>query len=214
MKKLTINTGNLDEVAPLYHQYPWQLNPQPAYIEIDPMGDEITIKADWSGEIGNSIPEYIFNGLASRITCPPYVLGSALADYLNSDRFAGLVIELCSDYEDTYRDGNRVGTWGDVDAVEREIEDDLLGLDMAEVFDSADWLADSIHGIDEDGETCHWSDAVQAWYGDDEDRIEITAANAAAIIEDINSQVAGNQVVVGADNYLSDIIDTIESNRN
>lgn len=55
---MKIITSNLNEKCPVYHKYPRQFNPQPAYIELDCRGEGV-LSADFSGEIGNGVPFYV-----------------------------------------------------------------------------------------------------------------------------------------------------------
>lgn len=66
---LTVDRSYRDcaEVAPLRYKYPGQILDQPAYIELDEDG---TVRVDFSGEIGNSLPSTVWNGRDLRWNVP------------------------------------------------------------------------------------------------------------------------------------------------
>ena len=59
-------------IAPLFHQYPTQTNPQPAYLEFEPDDDseEPLLTAGYNAEIGNGIPANVFNRKILRWSIP------------------------------------------------------------------------------------------------------------------------------------------------
>jgi len=60
MITFTIERLEHDARHPLYHHYDGQLEPQPAYVEIDL--SEGKIRAGYSPEIGGGVPEAVYNG--------------------------------------------------------------------------------------------------------------------------------------------------------
>lgn len=65
MSTITIHTDTLrGHAAPLYHQYPQQSQPQPAYIEITEDGD---VSAGYSGEIGGAVPMAVWHHRTLRV---------------------------------------------------------------------------------------------------------------------------------------------------
>ena len=55
---------------PLYMQYPRQSEPQPAYLELDPTGEQTTLSCGWSGEIGGGVPVRVWAGWVLRWPIP------------------------------------------------------------------------------------------------------------------------------------------------
>lgn len=53
---------------PLYHQYPGQCQPQAAFIELD--CEQGTLRADINYEIGNAVPEGVYNHRIRRWQVP------------------------------------------------------------------------------------------------------------------------------------------------
>ena len=80
---ITINVDNLTRSAPLYSRYATQCTPQPAFVEMDETGN---VSADYSGEIGNAVPSYVWHGRTLRWPVSSCVNGPALADTLEELR--------------------------------------------------------------------------------------------------------------------------------
>ena len=55
---------------PLYMQYPRQAGPQPAYLELDPTGDQATLSCGWSSQIGHGEPVSVWEGWVLRWGIP------------------------------------------------------------------------------------------------------------------------------------------------
>lgn len=77
--------------APLYHRYPGQTNPQPAYLCINPRLNEMYV--EWDGEIGNAMPMDVWDGRRYRWEINSALTGAAvdqlLADVLPlAERFS------------------------------------------------------------------------------------------------------------------------------
>lgn len=73
MKNLNIHFADDNGTrAPLFHQYPVQMQPQPAFLEFEPDDDseEPTLTADWNAEIGNGVPSNVFNRKVLRWSIP------------------------------------------------------------------------------------------------------------------------------------------------
>ncbi len=54
---------------PAYAKYPGQMQPQPAFIELETSDGELTV--DYSGEIGNAVPGNIYHGIDLRWDITP-----------------------------------------------------------------------------------------------------------------------------------------------
>ena len=66
---------------PLYAHFDGQTSPQDAYVELDLEGGNMY--ADYSGEVGNGIPERIWNGRATRFDIDPHLTASEINDLLD-----------------------------------------------------------------------------------------------------------------------------------
>lgn len=215
-KKITVNTSNLNTIAPLYHYYPSQRFEQPAYIEIDIREDEIRVSADYDSNVGGGVSSHVWNGLIKHVSCPPCVLGSEIEEYLNSSEFHDKIKEY--NYEEVYKNGNYVGVWGENEFfIDHSIEEDLQKLDMAEVYDDAkDWMADSLRFFDKNGKECCEEDAIKAFWGNPEiedEAIEITTENLEKLVNDANSCIEYNQLVVDIEDTFKEIINAMRENK-
>lgn len=137
---ITINTDNLrGEPAPLYHVYPRQTKPQPAYVELDEDGD---VSADYNGEIGNAVPMAVWHRRTLRFDVSPRVGGDDLADFLESDAVVALLERIHAGHTVEWNGNNHVGTLDDdAQAAAEALMEALSGLDDVEVGDAYEWLA-------------------------------------------------------------------------
>lgn len=210
-KDIKIKKENLETTAPLYHRYDGQIYPQPAYIEIDPRGDEIEVSADYSGEIGNAVPMCVWNDLVYRIACPNGLLGESLVGYLESAEFSAQVKELCEGYEVYWDGSNHVGRWNQrANQIEDVIESDLRELRYVQIYEGDDWIEDSIKYIDADGNACSYSSAVKAIYND---TTEVSQENISALVEDSESWADSDTMIVNLEGAFKNIIDILEENQ-
>ena len=138
---ITIVTNNIEGfLAPLYHKYDGQWNAQTAYIEVDT--EERTVTADCNPEIGNGVPERVFNGIVIRINVPNNVDGDSLASFMNENASA---FEFICDSIDVEWDGSdNVGVVNDEEAVNKVIyslEQDAEELECVNIYYAADYIA-------------------------------------------------------------------------
>lgn len=143
MEATIIFTPDPAKPAPLYAHYQGQMQPQPAYVSLDLRTGGID--ADYSGDIGNSVPESVFRGLVRRYP-------------IRSDLTAAQVMEVLEDIKPLLQrvlDGSEI-VWQDCDQVARlnadaeAAEDEIVGtdgplgadMDSMVITDLADWLAD------------------------------------------------------------------------
>lgn len=213
LKKITVKTDNLENsAAPLYFQYQSQCQPQPAYIEIDPRGDEIIISADYNGNIGGGCSSDQWHNLVMTIACPSGVLGSALIDHLNSDDFQNTVRNLCEDYEEHWNGNNHVGRWhlgGDIEFATHHLESEFYDLEHAEVYEGDAWIEEDARYLNEDGNPCDWDEAEKAFYGDDPG-VEITTENLEKLVADAEGYIDENlQLVTGLEDAFESIIENL-----
>lgn len=138
-----INYTQIDTIAsiqaPLFSQYPSQLQPQPAYIYLYTDG---RVCADYSGEIGNGRPADEWHGVTLTWSIAPYMTGEQLADLLGRDDIRALLQRVHEGHDTRWDGSNWVGTLTDdassaFEALEcefSEAEGDL------QVWNVADWL--------------------------------------------------------------------------
>lgn len=115
-----LNPGNQNYLS---FTYPRQCQPQPCYIELDCEDD--TLQTDYSSEIGNGVPGYVWHNRAIRFGIP--ALTADAANDLMQD-----ISDRCQKILDGYNcvwDGsNHVGTYTDaaqeiIDALHHELND-------------------------------------------------------------------------------------------
>ena len=129
------------ELAPLFHRYPQQTEPQPAYVQLDEVGD---VTAGHSGEIGGGAPAHVWHGRTLRWSVPASVRGDVLADLLAGDALP-LLQRVHAGHSVQWDGNNHCGALDD-DA--RTASDELAALlsgledegDIAPVWGVADWL--------------------------------------------------------------------------
>ena len=145
----TITKNLQDNPAPLYHQYPGQCQPQPAYIELDCRGAG-ELMADWNGEIGNAIPMYYWNGLAVRWGISCAAAGGSIAALFEDADFLACCERIMAGFEEHWDGSNFVGRYTDdansaiVDA--ERIIDSMI--DCCEVWPVSDYLFTSCELVD------------------------------------------------------------------
>ena len=209
--ELKVNTEELETAAPLYHQYPSQWNAQPAYISVTVLGDEISVVADWNGEIGNAVPMSVWNGLIWRIPCPNNILGHELIQYMESPEFETAILEMCDVFEEVWDGNNWVGRWNEgAETIAKEIEDDLTDLAPANIYEGIEWINGNITYRDENGDiTSDREDAISAQY----EGVEITRFNLDLLESMVEEEADASTLVVNVDAAFVSIIEELEENR-
>ena len=136
---IAIKTDNLrGEIAPLYFRYPREINPQPAYVELDEDG---AVTADSTGEIGGAIPFSVFHGRTRRYGVASAVKGDALADYLEGDEAHALFQRIHDGHSVEWDGNNNVGRLtGDAAEAEAELQTALEEIETAEVWEASTWI--------------------------------------------------------------------------
>jgi hypothetical protein len=211
---MIINIENENNIAPMYVQYDGQINPQPAYIEIDPRGDNIIVNAETSSNIGPGCSQATFHGVVTQIRCPEFVRGDLLKDYLESLEFEEKVIELCENYDCEWDGSNNIGKWNENRfKIEEEIYIDLLSLESVEIYDGREWIEDSITYYNEE-KVDYSYEATLAVYDEQGINLKITEKNIDTIVKDAEKYIDPNyQLVEGLEEYLLDIIEEMEYNK-
>ena len=137
--EIAIKIDNLrGEIAPLYFRYPREINPQPAYVEMDEHGE---VTADSTGEIGGAIPFSVFHGRTRRYGVASAVKGDALADYLESGDARALFQRIYDGHSVEWDGNNNMGRLTeDAQQAEIDLEAALIEIDQAEVYEAAQWI--------------------------------------------------------------------------
>ena len=135
-RDITIVTKNIEGfLAPLYYKCDGQWSAQPAYIEVDT--EERTVTARCYPEIGNGVPERVFNGIVIRINVPNNVDGDSLALFMDENTSAFEFI--CDSIDVEWNGSNNVGVVNDAEAVNEVIyrlEQDAEELECANIYDA------------------------------------------------------------------------------
>lgn len=128
------------ESAPLYCKYDLQINPQPAFIELDLETGNVT--ADYSGEIGGGVPVSVWNGIWRRYSVPAYISGECLAEILEDEEVVALLNRIHEGSDVEWNGNNYVGVLND-DA--QDAEESLVNLlehwhIQGNVWEAKEWL--------------------------------------------------------------------------
>lgn len=136
----------------LVKQYPDQLAPQPAYIELDLRADRML--AEHQDEIGGAVPMGVYHGFLRRYDIP--ILTGEAANRLMR-KLAPLAERVLSDWHEHWDGNNHVAVLGDdACAAEEAIADLTAGESFSERDVVACWeVAEAVNGeeIDEYGIT-------------------------------------------------------------
>lgn len=128
-----------DAEAPLYHQYPRECMPQPAYIEMDEDG---VVSAEWDVETANAVPMAVWNSRTLRFPLRPNISGHSLYDLVMGEKVMGLLERIHAGHTVAWDGNNNSGSLDD-DAIEAQYALERL-LDDApqdiEVWEAAEWL--------------------------------------------------------------------------
>lgn len=146
MKQATIVFNKQDESAPLYAKYAGQINPQPAYVTLDL--ESGFVDADYSGDVGNGMPESVWNNRTLRWSINTQLSGSQVQELLEDILPQLQVILNGSEIE--WDGSNWVGkivSPEPVDAIEKldRMSEYGLGADIESnlITDLKDWLYNS-----------------------------------------------------------------------
>jgi hypothetical protein len=136
---LTLDLENLSSgtPAPLYERYATQNSPQSAFVELDEDG---TVTADWSGEIGNAVPSFVWHGRTLRFSVSPNVVGKRLLKYLEGDG-RPLLARIHAGHEVEWDGSNQRGRLSeDAEEASAQLEADLAEIDEVPVWPVDEWL--------------------------------------------------------------------------
>lgn len=136
------------EPTALYCQYPSEISPQPVFIELDLETGKL--HADYSPEIGNSVPMRVWHGVAIRWMLPAPLTAAAANRIL--ERIAPRAEQILTGATVEWDGSNFVGNLTPaaaevIEAIYAEIGTWLDEFDYVQYADAGDWLADSIDEI-------------------------------------------------------------------
>jgi hypothetical protein len=139
----SLNTSAIDKLTgtlPVYLKYDREINPQPAYLEIDEDG---YVSADSNSEIGNGVPASVWNGLTLRIHIPNHLTARGIQGLVTD--LLPLLERLHTGNEIAWNGNNWTGKLTD-DALEAEteilqfIDRNSTDYESSEIWDACDWL--------------------------------------------------------------------------
>lgn len=170
---MKIDSSNLKaEKAPLFYQYDGQINPQPAYVEMDEEGN---VSADYSGEIGNGTPTLVWHGRTLRWNVHPLALGSDLADLLESDEVKGLLKRVYAGHDVDWDGSNLVGRLDENAQEASEKLEEILAPNsgrytLLEVWSASDWILEgySLAELVEKGGIPEYAESFEAHIPDEQ----------------------------------------------
>jgi len=165
---------------PLYHQYPGQLRPQPAYLEMDEDG---AVCVDWSGEIGNAMPMAQWHKRTLVWRIPETATAEALRAFLQDETTVALLKRVRAGHSVDWDGSNHVGKLTD----DAEDASEELGRwcdhggyfdaeDLGHVWDIDEWMTDCCTYEDAAGRPTRSEDdalAILVYIGDDGERVRI-----------------------------------------
>lgn len=144
--------SNIDQLtgsAPLFHQYPGQLEPQDAYIEIH--SDRVSF--DWNAEIGTAIPVAVAHSRIHRVTIPHDITVEGCREILSEHH--DLITSIQAGMGERWDGSNMVGTLTEtateaLDAFTREIEHlQTQDYPRCYIVDADDWFSnESLDGTE------------------------------------------------------------------
>jgi transcriptional regulator with XRE-family HTH domain len=195
------------EPTELYRHYDGELEPQPAYIELDLKAGKLY--ADYDSEIGNGKPATVHHGFDRRYRIP--VLTAEAANRVLHE-IAPLADRILADWEEDWDGNNMIAVLGeDAQAAEEEIREHLgLNLGYGD-------LDEATQGFDRIDIVTEW-DINGATNGQEADEYGITADTTDARLEEIEQEILadlaacnGSKVAVchGLDDYLKQLRDEL-----
>lgn len=127
-----------DEVAPLYLKYNSQVNPQPAFIEVDENG---VVTAGVNGEIGNGVPWRVYHKQDLRINCPPRIHGNSLIEFLEGEVGKDLLERIHSGHSVEFTGCNFEGSLTkDAENATLELENELHDVQSVTIYSAEEWI--------------------------------------------------------------------------
>jgi hypothetical protein len=138
-----ITTPDPKALAPLWHQYPGQTQPQGAYLEIRPQERE----ASWgyNPEVSDGVPYSVHYAFRLRITCANDLTGSQIVEL--SKRLRPLIVRVCDGHKISWNGVYGVGQLDDdAEIAENEIRmilEQTAG--EAQIWEASDWISMGDH---------------------------------------------------------------------
>lgn len=127
-----------DEVAPLYFKYTSQVNPQPAFIEIDENG---VVTAGVNGEIGNGVPSNVWHKVDLRVGCSSLLHGNSLIEFLEGEVGNDLLRRIHNGHSVDWDGSNHVGSLTeDAENAILELENELHDVQSVTIYSAEEWI--------------------------------------------------------------------------
>jgi hypothetical protein len=124
MTIIKIKKPSSNAALPLYHRYPSQSSPQPAYIELNCKSGQLA--GNYNAEIGNAVPLTVYHGHERRWELDESISSESLSDLLS--RITPLAQRILDGYESVWDGRNKVAVLdADAQAAENEIIEILAG---------------------------------------------------------------------------------------
>jgi len=135
---ITYKLDNLSDRDALFRQFPGQYDVQPAYVQMDEDG---FVSAYYSGEIGYSVPSFVWHHRTLRWRVHPSTDGHALRDLLQSDAARALLDRIHDGHTVEWRNSNFEGILTrDARDAESDLEDMLLDCPTINIISAQDYL--------------------------------------------------------------------------
>ena len=185
----------------LYHRYPGQCCSQPTYIELRLTEDEPILAAGWCGEIGPTVPWYMYHALAVRWCIS--ALRADAADQLLAE-IAPMCEQIASGYTREWDGSNYRGTYSDsaqetIVAVEDMIESFYTDDNCLQIMECGDYMA-AVGSLAQQAASL----GITASSSDDQLRDIIDDLKAAALGNDIDVLEGASQHVFDLRSHLQD----------
>ena len=150
MTKLNPIKVDTDNLVPVYRHYDGQIQPQPAYIELDcRTGD---LEADYNAEIGNAIPAYHWHGRSVRWSINPSASAHGINQLFEDEDFLADCQAVLDGYEEVWDGSNFVGKYTDeARAIIERYDYQGIGVEEVEIYKVDEWLFNSCVLLD------HWN---------------------------------------------------------
>jgi hypothetical protein len=140
-KSITVKNDNLTGKTPVFFKYPRQFQAQPAFIELDCRRNG-ELSADYTGEIGNAVPVYLWNRLAVRWSIEPETTGESLERLFSDEKFLNICQTIVDGFEEKWNGSNFVGVYNEDAEAGIELAESIVeeSLTHCEMFEVEEWL--------------------------------------------------------------------------
>lgn len=136
----------LENLAPLYHKYPYQSQAQDAFVEFDVRTGEVYV--EYNAEVGNAVPSPVWYGHVQRFEVDSCVNGEWLLNTIRDEKTQSLFEKVMLGYEQV-GDKKALFDHSAVDALDElhRIFRDTFPEDLDEVWDAGYYFIDPLEEI-------------------------------------------------------------------